>query len=401
MFTFFYQLFLKLVLGLLHFIGLFFKKINLFLKERESACYPNKGVRKYWIHCASLGEFEMAIPLIKKLLIEHDLSDLVITFFSPSGYKQAIKGKYSEAIMYLPFDTRKNVQDFYKNYSPSTAIFVRYDFWFNYINEGLKQGVKFYLINGRFTHNHFIFKWFGVVYKQLLQQFEMLFVSDKISQEVLARLGFNNVQWTGDTRFDRVAEIAAEATDFKQIDQFKGAEKLIVFGSSWPEEEEFALKLAKEKREGLKILIAPHDIKRSDEILEKFKEFKVAKYSDLQEASEPDILIIDNIGMLSRIYRYADFAFIGGGFSGKLHNILEPAVWGCPLFYGPRIDKFPEANDFIEAGFGFIVNEEAQFLEKVTGSLNNPVQLIQVIERSKKFANGQIGATEKIYESIN
>jgi len=400
MFGFFYSLFASVSLVLLNIIGLFNSKIKQLLFSRKSAVKPIAGPKTFWIHCASLGEYEMALPLVEKILETHKLNELLITFFSPSGYKQATKGPYSEVISYLPFDTRKNVLNFYSDYSPKNAVFIRYDFWYNFIRIGLKRNVQFYVINGRFSTNHFILKWIGLPYKKLLHRFRAIFLSDKASMDVLMQNGFQNVLFTGDTRYDRVSAIAKNTTSLETIAQFRGNRTLLVVGSSWEAEEQLVLELAKQNIEEFAIIIAPHDIKRSDEIVAKFRGFSVAKYSEIDLKNTSNILLIDNIGMLSRIYRYADVALIGGGFSGKLHNILEPAVWGCPVFFGPIFTKFPEATDFIEAGFGFKISDAESFVKQLDFLLNNTNKLAEVKAKSKQFTKEQIGASGLIYDQI-
>jgi 3-deoxy-D-manno-octulosonic-acid transferase len=400
MFGFFYSLFASVSLVLLNIIGLFSNRIKELLTSRKSALKPQPSPKTFWIHCASLGEYEMALPLVEKILEMHKLNELLITFFSPSGYKQAIKGPYSEVISYLPFDTKKNAAQFYQDYSPKIALFIRYDFWYNFIRIGLKRNVQFYVINGRFSTNHFILKWIGLPYKKLLNRFRAIFLSDKASMDVLMQNGFQNVLFTGDTRYDRVAAIAKNGTALGAIAQFKGNRTLLVVGSSWEAEEQLVLELAKQNIEEFAILIAPHDIKRSDEIAIKFREFKALKYSEWDTKTLANILIIDNIGMLSRIYRYADFALIGGGFSGKLHNILEPSVWGCPVFFGPNIGKFPEAADFINAGFGFKISDSESFFSIINHLLTNAPELAEVKAKSKQFTKEQIGASGLIYDQI-
>ena len=400
MFGFFYSLFASVSVVLLHIISLFSNRIKELLSSRKSALKPEPNPKTFWIHCASLGEYEMALPLVEKILETHKLDELLITFFSPSGYRQAIKGPYSEVISYLPFDTKKSTAQFYQDYSPKNALFIRYDFWYNFIKIGLQRNTKFYAVNGRFTNNHFILKWIGLPYKKLLNRFRAIFLSDKASMDVLMQNGFQNVLSTGDTRYDRVAAIAKNATTLETIAKFKGNRMLLVVGSSWEAEEAIVLELAKQNIEDFAIIIAPHDIKRSDEIVAKFRGFGVLKYSELNAETSANILIIDNIGMLSRIYRYSDFSLIGGGFSGKLHNILEPSVWGCPVFFGPKIEKFPEAADFINAGFGFKISDSESFFSTINHFLTNAPELAEVKAKSKQFTKEQIGASGLIYDQI-
>jgi len=341
----------------------------------------------------------MAIPLIDQLLKGHSLDDIIITFFSPSGYTQAAKGPYAKSIMYLPLDRLKFAQQFLNNYAPQKAIFIRYDFWYNFIYEGQKRGVQFYLVNGRFQRDHFIFNWVGKPHMRLLKGFEQVFTSDTTSNSLLDNYAINSTH-TGDTRYDRVADISKEAIQYKEIESFKGERRLLVLGSSWEQEEELVAYLQTHNLENLAILIAPHDLKRSVIIMEKFEKYSPKRYSDSSFSNKDQILILDTIGMLSAMYRYADFALIGGGFKGALHNILEPAVWGCHLSFGPKIGKFPEAGDFIDAGFAMKVTDRENWVEEVTILLHNTALLENVKTKARSFTASQVGATKIILDNI-
>lgn len=385
---------------MLRLLALFIPKWKEFLNERNSKNKVSSNQKKYWIHCASLGEYEMAFPIIEELLKKNNLSDLLITFFSPSGYKQAIKGEYAESILYLPFDTRKNVNAFYNDYQPQTAIFIRYDLWFNYLHIGLDKGVKFFLVNGRFTKTHFIFKFIGKSYKKLVQRFEVLFLSDKQSEFILREHNFTNFEWTGDTRYDRVSAIAQRASAIVEIAEFKNDRKLLVVGSSWAPEENAVLKLLEKQNSDIAVVIAPHDIKRSAEIIAQFKKFGAIPFSTYTKNTDAKVLVIDNIGMLSRIYQYADFCLIGGGFTGKLHNILEPAVWGNPVLFGPHITKFPEATDFINKGFGFCLDDDQRWIDHFLSLAKDGKLIRETQQKAKEFVRLQVGATRKICDKI-
>lgn len=379
--------------------AIFIKKLNHFVKQRKIGNRPYCRTKKYWIHAASLGEYEMATPLIKKLLIESTLEDLVITIFSPSGYNQAIKGEYASSIMYLPLDDIACVRDFYDNYAPQKAIFVRYDFWYNFINEGQRIGVEFYLINGRFQENHFILKPIGKPYLKLLRNFKQVFTSDQTSTALLQAKKVA-AKYTGDTRYDRVSAIVSAAPEYTDIETFKGNRKLLIVGSSWQPEEQLILHLLRSELKNLAILIAPHDIKRSDAIAEYLKEYEPKKYTEGNFSDTDQVLILNTIGMLSGVYRYADFALIGGGFSGALHNILEPAVWGCHLSYGPQIAKFPEAQEFVNAGFAEQIIDRERWVEELNILINNDTLLSEVKTKAKNYTAQNVGATACILSFV-
>tara|TARA_Y100000385_G_scaffold267256_1_gene303206 strand:+ start:2302 stop:3510 length:1209 start_codon:yes stop_codon:yes gene_type:complete len=399
MFKIAYHITINFIAFSLPFFRIFSSKIKNFLIARSNSNSPTHGKVKFWIHCASLGEYEMAIPVLNELLKSHSLEDFVITFFSPSGYEQVKNGPHAPRIMYLPLDTSKNVRQFYKNYNPQKALFIRYDFWYNFILYGQKNDTKFYLINGRFQSEHFIFGLFGRPYLKLIRKFENLFTSDKISSELLKKIN-ERTHFVGDTRYDRVAEISKTAKDYPNIKNFKGNRKLLIIGSSWEKEETLTKNLLDTEPEDLAIIIAPHDIKRTDQILEVFNPYSPKRYTHGDFDNKTSVLVLDTIGMLSESYRYADFSLIGGGFHGALHNIIEPAVWGNHISFGPQYQKFPEAQDAIEYGFGFSITNQNQWIEMIHDLLKNDQKLNKVKKLSRDFVINQQKATKKIVNHI-
>ena len=399
MFKIAYHITINFIAFSLPFFGVFSSKIKNFLIARSNSNSPTHGKVKFWIHCASLGEYEMAIPVLNELLKSHSLEDFVITFFSPSGYEQVKNGPHASRIMYLPLDTSKNVKQFYKNYNPQKALFIRYDFWYNFIQYGQKNDTKFYLINGRFQSEHFIFGLFGRPYLKLIRKFENLFTSDKISSELLKKIN-ERTHFVGDTRYDRVAEILKTDKDYPEIKDFKANRKLLIIGSSWEREEALTKKLLDTVPENLAIIIAPHDIKRTDQILEVFKSYSPKRYTHGDFDNKTSVLVLDTIGMLSSLYRYADFSLIGGGFHGALHNVIEPAVWGNHISFGPKIQKFTEAHDAIEHGFGFAITHEDQWIQIINNLIQDAQKLHEVKQKSKKFVVNQQQATRKITKDI-
>lgn len=355
--------------------------------------------KKYWIHCASLGEYEMAIPLIENIVRKHSKEEILITFFSPSGYNQAIKGEFSDCIMYLPLDDSSLVKQFYDDYFPQIAIFVRYDLWYNFISVGQKRGVRFYLINARFGSQHFVFGPFGKPYYKLLANFAGVYSSDASSQCILLSKGISAFL-AGDTRYDRVSNIAQNANPNISIAKFVNGRKVLLLGSSWKPEEDLLVKLLINQPNDLAVIIAPHDVKRSDDIMEQLKVFLPKKYTNGDFGISDSVLVLDTIGMLSSLYQYADFALVGGGFSGALHNILEPAVWGCYIFFGPNVKKYPEAQNFVDAGFAFSIMENDQFLNKIVRLLDDKKELNQIKIKAKVYAISKTGATCHISKNI-
>jgi 3-deoxy-D-manno-octulosonic-acid transferase len=382
------------------FVSILSSKIAIFFRLRDRAIPVKQGQVKYWVHAASLGEYEMALPLIEKLLETHQKEDILITIFSPSGYGEAVKGDYADRVMYLPIDTYGRVKRFYKEYAPQKALFVRYDFWYNFIYEGQKQGTEFYLVNGRFQKNHFFFKWYGTPYLSLLKKFQGIFTSDEKSSKLLIAKGIKNVIYTGDTRYDRVTAITQSAKPFEVISAYKGSRNLLILGSSWEEEEDLVKILLKVAPQNLAVIIAPHDLSRTDKILEVFRDFKPKRYTDNKFSVTDQLLILDTMGMLSSMYQYADLALIGGGFSGALHNILEPAVWGCHLSFGPHVSKFPEANEFVEAGFAYSIVKDSEWIDIMQDLCSDKSKLESSKAKAKMFTAANIGATSRIVSSI-
>ncbi|PCJ65231.1 MAG: hypothetical protein COA58_10250 [Bacteroidetes bacterium] len=385
---------------LLPLISIFSPKIRRFSAERKNGKKPKTGRVEYWIHCASLGEYEMALPLIEQLLKNISKDKILITIFSPSGYTQAIKGEYADRLMYLPIDTLRKANKFYQEYAPQKAIFIRYDFWYNFIKQGQKRGTSFYLVNGRFQSNHFFFKWFGKPYLNLLRKFKGVYTSDKSSYEILKAHKVEQAQFLGDTRFDRVVAITKSAKTYDDIASFKGDRKLLMLGSSWQPEEKLVAHLLATNPPNLAILIAPHDLKRVDEITESLKKYSPKKYTSNNFGPLDNVLILDTMGMLSSMYQYADFTLIGGGFTGALHNILEPAVWGSHISFGPKTEKFPEAQDFVKIGFATKVSDEDEWVSKITSLINDEESLASLKLKAKKYTTSHIGVTKRIINNI-
>ena len=390
-----YNFTVSLTAFLLPVIGVFSPKVKQFISTRAQANTPSKTDVKYWIHCASLGEYEMAVSLINELLKTHSLDDILITFFSPSGYEHIKNKPYASRSMYLPLDTLKNVKAFYNNYNPAKALFIRYDFWYNFIQYGQKNNTQFYLINGRFQPDHFIFSRYGRPYLKLIQKFENLFTSDKTSCKLLEEYN-KHTHFVGDTRYDRVANTLETAREFADIVKFKSHKKLLIVGSSWEKEEALTKKLLDTSPDNLCVIIAPHDIQRTDQIIKEFKLYSPKRYTNADFDEETSIVVLDTIGMLSELYRYADFSLIGGGFHGALHNIIEPAVWGSHISFGPNYHKFPEAYDAIDHGFGFALTNENQWIEMIHNLLKEDHKLQEIKKVSSDYVITQQKATEKI-----
>ncbi len=310
------------------------------------------GDRVIWIHCASLGEFEQGRPVIEAIKREMPVFKIVLTFFSPSGYE--IRKNYSNAdcISYLPSDTPGNAGKFIDLAKPEVVIFVKYEFWNNYISALYRNKIPLFLISGIFRPGQHFFKWYGSFFRGMLRKFDKIFVQDQGSFDLLNSIGIEKVFLAGDTRFDRVVQITGTARDIPQLEQFRGNEKLFLAGSSWRQDEEIIAEYINSFPTRMKWVFAPHEIDKSNiERLEKLIKVKCIRFSEYTEVSaDARVLIIDNIGMLSSAYRYAYIALIGGGFGKGIHNILEPACWGIPVIFGPNHERFMEAVNLKYAG---------------------------------------------------
>lgn len=353
----------------------------------------------YWFHCASLGEFDQGLPLME--LIRHNQPEtyILITFFSPSGMEFHHKRNHpGDHVMYLPLDTPKNAKDFITHFQPKKAFFIKYEFWLNYIFEAKNNHVKLYNVSGLFRKGQRFFRATGGLFRDALADFEHFFVQNLSSKVLLENIGISNVSITGDCRFDRVVTNRDRAESDDIIERFKGDQAVFIIGSSWPEDEKLLLPFI--SKNSIKAIIAPHNVTEQS-ISAILKALPGARrYTDgiSEELESSKTLILDTIGHLSNAFQYGDFAYIGGGFSGKLHNILEPAVFGLPVMFGPKHSRFPEAGFFIEEGIGFAVENETDLKEAIT-IITNHIEDLR--ERTTSFVNENLGASEKIFKFIS
>jgi len=384
--------------------SLFNRKIKLFVDGRRDVksllrtkISPNKRV--VWVHCASLGEFEQGRPLIDQIKKEFPDHFMLVTFFSPSGYE--IRKNYASAdlVTYLPLDSKTNASSFIDTCKPELAIFVKYEFWFHYAAELKKRNIPLLSVSSIFRDNQIFFKPWGTLSRKTLRNFTHFFVQNQSSQQLLNTIGIHSVTRTGDTRFDRVADIVRNAEEISIAKNFKGGQKLLVVGSCWEEDLEVLLPLINEDK--LKFIIAPHEISEDTlSMMEKSIQVKTIRFSQAQgkNLDTYSVLLIDNVGMLSRLYRYGEFAFIGGAFGKGLHNILEAACYGIPIFFGNKnYQKFQEAVDLINLGGAFEVADFSDFKAKYE-MLNVPESFLLACEVTKQYVQDNLGATEKIMQ---
>ncbi len=364
-----------------------------------------------WFHCASLGEFEQAVPVIeatKKLFTNHKI---IISFFSPSGYEIKKNSSIADCIVYLPLDTRSNVTKFIKLAHPSLAIFVKYEFWPNYLFELKKSKIPTLLISGLFREKQAFFKPYGSFMRKALESFNHFFVQDLNSKELLKTIGLNNTTISGDTRFDRVSHQIEQNNTLGFMDVFTNGSLCIVCGSTWPEDEDILLDSINNAKEEVKFVIAPHKMDALALIAFRDKiNIPSIAYSEIFSQSnalekekliEAKVLCIDTIGLLTKIYSYGDIAYVGGaaGTSG-LHNILEPATFGVPIVIGPYFEKFPEAKRLQQLAGLYSVKSRAECTEVLGKLIGDPSFRSKTGMISGHFINNNTGATKCIMKYI-
>ena len=353
-----------------------------------------------WFHAASLGEFEQGRPLMERIKEEQKDIFILLTFFSPSGFEVQKNYKGADYICYLPADTKKNASKFISITKPKKVFFVKYEFWFNYMNQLKKQDTPLYLISGIFRKEQLFFKSYGTWFKNQLNAFTYFFVQNKSSVEMLNSLGFNNVMLTGDTRFDRVIQIAESSQDIEQIKKFVNKKECLVIGSSWPIEEDMLSEYIN-NHPNYKYILAPHEIDKAhiSNIKSKLK-VPYQTWSSFKEEKPTTVLIIDNIGMLSSLYKYGTLAYVGGAFGSGLHNILEASVYGIPVIYGPKIKRFQEAQDLIELDAAFSISDKLELFQRIDVLLEDKSLANRMGGNAKSYIFRSQGASSKVFENI-
>lgn len=354
-----------------------------------------------WVHCASLGEYEQAKPLIEKIKQEQPEIKILTTFFSPSGYVQAVKKPLADYNFYLPLDLPCNVRKFIDIVQPKAAIFVKYEFWFNYMRQLSQKTIPFYYISAIFRENQHFFKSSGRWFAKQLRQATHFFVQTEKSKQLLESIGIKQVTVCGDTRFDRVKAIAEKVEPFPFMETFCQNKKIIIAGSSWGPDEHLLAQFLQHFPD-YKLVVAPHEISRTPEVKETFAAYKTALYTSMneEELADTQVLIIDTIGILSRLYQYSTVSYIGGAFKTGLHNILEAAVYGKPLFFGPHYDHFNEAVNLVALKGAFSVNSTAEMQAIMEKFEQNPDYYAQTCEICQQFVADNSGAADTIYKQI-
>jgi 3-deoxy-D-manno-octulosonic-acid transferase len=390
-------------------VGLFSKKLKTFTKGRshvlEDLASENLLQKKLvWFHAASLGEYEQGLPIMEKIKATYPSYELLLTFFSPSGYEVKKHSSVADYVYYLPLDTPSNAQKFIALTKPKLAMFIKYEIWPNYLDALKKAQIPSLLISGVFRKEQIYFKSYGRFLFKALQKFDYLFVQNSNSLQVLKEQRLQNCAISGDTRFDRVLLQLQKDNKLDFIEKFKNGKELIVYGSTWPEDEALISAYINTSSTSEKHLIAPHQMKV--EKIEKLKNSinkKVLLFSKMEGKNPKDynVLILDTIGLLTKAYSYASIAYIGGGMgSTGLHNILEPAVFGIPIIIGKHYEKFPEAKDLIELGGCISISNEQELRQVLQNILTNSKLKNKKGLISQTFIYDNNGATEFILKYL-
>lgn len=402
-----YQIALFSYTILIRIASLFNHKAKLWLKGRKNSFpYLETQIKKedqiIWFHCASLGEFEQGKPLMEKIKKLHPEYKLLVTFFSPSGYEYRKDNPLIDYVCYLPIDSKKNARKFMKLVNPKQAYFVKYEFWYFYLSALNKQTVPTYLISGVFRANQPFFKWYGSFNRKMLSFFTHFFIQNKASVDLLNSIGFNNITQSGDTRIDRVYENSQSPTPLPIIEKFTNKKPTIIIGSSWEKEEEIISTYIQTTDKEFNYIIAPHDVSKAHiDNLTTTLDSNYLLYSEANQrnATQHNVLIIDNIGILANCYQYTDIALIGGGFSGSLHNILEPASFGNAVLFGEKHKKFHEAQELIDSYAAFSIGSLDDFIA-IVNHLMMKENLQDTKNAATKYIKNSVGATDKIWEVV-
>jgi 3-deoxy-D-manno-octulosonic-acid transferase len=385
----------------------FNKKAKLYIKGRENWLAGLKASididsRYIWFHCASLGEFEQGRPVMEAIRLKYPEYKLILSFFSPSGYEIRKNDPLADVVCYLPADTHRNAGLFIDTIRPEKVFFVKYEFWYHFLRTLAEKKIPVYLVSGIFRKGQRFFSnmpW-GAWFRLIPGYFTHFFVQDEDSARLLAELGYRNLTISGDTRFDRVAAIAKSSQLFPVVDKFLDGKPLLIAGSTWEPDEELLVPFIN-RQSGLKFIIVPHEISppHLNRLIRMLKKTAVL-FSNLDEANIHfyEVIIVDSIGLLSGLYRYGTFAYIGGGFGAGIHNILEAATFGLPVFFGPRYRKFREACQLIKMGGAFSVTSADALDMALSRLIDNPEELKKTSRISSDFIKNNGGATDIILE---
>jgi 3-deoxy-D-manno-octulosonic-acid transferase len=412
---FLYNFLIKSFHVMLPVLGFFFKRLRIFYKDRKSTAsefqnFLNQNEKPViWTHVASLGEYEQVVPVLQILKDKFEDYTYIISFFSDSGYRNKKNKSIADFETYLPLDTPKKARDFINQLNPTLAIFVKYDIWPNFLQQLKHRKAPVFLVAARFRPNQIYFKSYGSFFKKAILNFTHIFVQDQASGHLLNNICYTDWTLSGDTRYDRVSFQLQQDNSLAFMVEFINNQKCMVCGSTWPEDEKVLIPLINKDSVNLKYVIAPHQIDANaiDKLISKIQKSTV-KLSELsgKDLSNCEVLVIDNIGLLAKIYSYANIAYVGGGMGDTgLHNILEPATFGVPVCIGPHHQKFPEAKALLEYGGLKVVHDKMELIKFITNLLKDVDLLLKMSQASADFIKNQKGATEitinKITDSFN
>lgn len=355
-----------------------------------------------WFHCASLGEFEQGRPVLEAFRKQFKDHKILLTFFSPSGYEQRKDYEQADYVFYLPLDTPTNAKQFIALTKPRMAVFVKYEFWYNYLNVLSQNKIPLLMISVIFRPSQHFFKPWGWWFRRQLQKVTYFFVQNENSRLLLSNAKVFHAEVSGDTRFDRVLQLNEETVELPLIDKFSGSEPLLIAGSTWPADEDILKTLLIKSEQQFKIVIAPHVVSKEHikQILDKFSKFQPILYSQgiNSNFANSRVMIIDSIGVLSHLYRYGKIAYIGGGFGVGIHNVLEAATYGLPVIFGPNYQRFQEAVELTELGTAFPIQSSEECIKAFNRLMDNKQFYSKTTTVSQEFVKQNAGATLSILE---
>lgn len=401
-----YNLGIRLYFFIIYLASVFNKKAKLWLTGRQNQAIQTEN-SCIWFHFASLGEFEQGRPVLERIRELYPQKKIVVTFFSPSGYEIRKNTTLADHVYYLPLDTAKNARKLIDTLNPEMAIFTKYEYWYHYFNELHKHNIPLYIISGIFRPGQIFFKWYGGLHRKILSFVTRFFVQDEQSKQLLQSINITNVTVSGDTRFDRVWANAQQPKPLPIINEFKNRHKVFIAGSTWPADEQLIASLITD-HPTWKFIIAPHEVseEKINKLISLLPTNTTIKYSQLEKTSNVErrtynIMIIDNIGMLSFLYQYGDIAYIGGGFGAGIHNTLEAAAFGLPVIFGPNYSKFKEAKDLIALDAGFTVSSETELKQITAKLINDEGFYIAASLQTQKYVEEHTGATQTIIAALS
>lgn len=404
-----YNFFIRLFWVLVWLASLFNAKAKQWIKGRKGIFKKLKSQigendKIIWFHCASLGEFEQGRPVFEEVRSTFSGYKILLTFYSPSGYEVRKNFDGVDFVYYLPLDTRENARKFIQIARPRVAFFIKYEFWFNFIDELYRNKIPLFVVSAIFRHKQYFFQPWARWSRKQLQKVTYFFVQNEKSLALLRMVKVYHADISGDTRFDRVVKLASEKIQIPVIDQFSNNTPLIIAGSTWPADEEALKHLLVHAETEIKLVIAPHLVNKEhiDQLLKNFEAYHPVLYSNTEHAdfSKSKVLIIDSIGMLAYIYRYGQIAFIGGGFGAGLHNILEASTYGIPVIFGPNYDRFREAVELAALGGAFPVNDKDECTKVFNILLKDDQKYKESSLIARSYVNENAGATQTVIDKV-